>query len=160
MIVTSTPKPQWMRAEEPRPVKVGSNMKVLLIAFFENIVSSVNKEYYLELMHRLHQAIRKIGPELWNKQPRILHHSSTPVHMSLLIQKQHRNHASAIVFTELGPLWFFPVRKTQSPAPFATIKAKLRSREELKAIPKSVYQKCFGRLLWRGDEWIKGQPKF
>jgi len=64
------------------------------------------------------------------------------------------NHTSATVFTGLGPLRHFLVPKTEksherTKRRFATIeKIKTASLEELKAISKSAYQKCF-------EDWKK-----
>jgi len=70
---------QWKRPEEPRPKKVRqvrSSVKILLTVFFDYNGAvhreflpqghTVNKEYYLEVMRRLREAIRKKRPELWN----------------------------------------------------------------------------------------------
>ena len=69
---------QWKRPKEPRPKKarqVRSSVKVLLTVFFDcNGVEhheilpqcrTVNKEYYVENMHRLRDAIRQKRTELW-----------------------------------------------------------------------------------------------
>ena len=68
---------QWKTPEEPTPKKahqVRSTVKVLLTVFFNyrGVVHqeflrrgrTVNKEYYLEVMRRLREAIRKKRPEL------------------------------------------------------------------------------------------------
>ena len=65
-IETKAQSSQWKRPEEPRPKKprqVQSNVKVLLTVFFDcnGVVyheflpqgRKVNKEYYLEVMHRI-----------------------------------------------------------------------------------------------------------
>ena len=68
----------------------------------------VNKEHYLEVMCRLREAIRQKRTELWNNQSWILQHDNTQAHLLMLVReflakKQNRNHASTIVFIELGP---------------------------------------------------------
>ncbi len=76
-IETKAQSSQWKTPEEPRPKKarqVRSNVKVLLTVFFDyhGVVHqeflpkgrTVNKEYYLEVMRRLREAIRKKRPEL------------------------------------------------------------------------------------------------
>ena len=78
--MTSKPKPNRPNGspnESPRPKKarqVRSNVMVLLTVFFDyhGVVHqeflpqgrTVNKEYYLEVMRRLREAIRKKCPEL------------------------------------------------------------------------------------------------
>ena len=69
---------------------------------------TVNKEYCLEFMRRLRQAIRQKCTELWKNQSWILYHSDAPDQTSMLVrnlfgQNQNRNHTSTTVFTGLGP---------------------------------------------------------
>ena len=88
---------QWKHTESPRPKKarqVRSNVKVLLTVFFDyhGVVHqeflsqgrTVNKEYCLEVMRRLREAIRKKRPELWKNNSWLLHHDNAPAHSSLL----------------------------------------------------------------------------
>ena len=47
---------------------------------------TVNKEYYLEFIRRLHEAIRQKHTELWKNQSWILHHVNDPLaHRSLCV---------------------------------------------------------------------------
>jgi len=84
---------------ESRPKKarqIRSNVKVLLTVFFDyrGVVHqeflpqgrTVNKEYYLEVMRRLGEAIRKKRPELWKNNSQLLHHDNAPAHLSLLVR--------------------------------------------------------------------------
>ncbi|XP_018050140.1 PREDICTED: uncharacterized protein LOC108688408 [Atta colombica] len=80
----------------------------------------------------------------------MLHHDNAPAHTSLLVrnffgQKQHHNHASV-----LCDFFLFPkLKRSMKGRRFATIEEiKTTSLEELKAISKSAYQKCF-------EEWKK-----
>ena len=76
-IETKVQSSQWKRTEEPRPknvCQVRSNVKVLLTVFLDcnRLVHhellpqghAVNKEYYLEVMHRLREGIRQKRREL------------------------------------------------------------------------------------------------
>ena len=78
---------QWILHGEPRHKKAWQcryNVKVLLIAFFDWQVvfyheftqngQTINKEYYLDVLRRLREAIRKNS---W-----ILHHDNAPGHRS------------------------------------------------------------------------------
>ena len=69
---------QWKRPEKPRPKKarqVRLNVNILLTIFFDcngvvhhefvSQVCTINKEYYLEVMRRLREAIRQKRRELW-----------------------------------------------------------------------------------------------
>ena len=69
----------------------------------------VNKEYYLEVMRRLSEAIHLKYTKLWQNQLRILRNNiNAPAQTSIVVleffgQKQNRNHASTTVFTIFGP---------------------------------------------------------
>ena len=84
---------QWKHPGDLRAKKahqVRSNAKVLLTVFFDcnGMVHheflpqgrTVNKEYYLEVMCRLREAIRQKRTELWKNQSRILHHDNAQRH--------------------------------------------------------------------------------
>ena len=91
---------QWKRPEEPKSKKarqVHSNVQVLLTVFFDcnGVVHheflgqgrTVNKEYYLEVMHRSREAIRQKLTELWKSQSWILHHDNAPAQTSMLVSE-------------------------------------------------------------------------
>ena len=85
---------QWNNTKTPRLKKareVRSNVKVLLTVFFDYQEllpqgGTVNKEYYLEIMRRLREAIRKKHPELWKNNSWLLHHDNAPAHSSLFVR--------------------------------------------------------------------------
>ncbi|GFW20127.1 HTH_48 domain-containing protein [Trichonephila clavipes] len=75
---TKQQRSQWKTPGSPRPKKarqVRSKIKVMLIVFFEadGIVhpeyapqdQTVNKEFYLDVMRRLREAVRRKRPVLW-----------------------------------------------------------------------------------------------
>ena len=102
---------------------------------------TVNKEYNLEVMRRLRQPIRQKRTELWKKQSWILHHDNGAFPRGLCVS-------------------FWPKTKPQVPCSpklktpmkgkrFATIEEiKSKSKQELLAIPKRSFQKCF-------EDWKK-----
>ncbi|UYV78960.1 hypothetical protein LAZ67_17000504 [Cordylochernes scorpioides] len=87
---TKAQSSQWKLPHEPRPKKarqVRSNVKVLLTVFFDcrGVVHheflpqgrTVNKEYYLQVMRNLREAIRQKRPDLWKNDtitPLLTHH--------------------------------------------------------------------------------------
>ena len=84
-IETKAQSSEWKCLEEPRPKKALSvrlNMKVLLTVFFDcNCVVHheflpqglvVNKEYYLDVMCRLREAISQKRTELWKNYKQII----------------------------------------------------------------------------------------
>ncbi|UYV71883.1 hypothetical protein LAZ67_9000872 [Cordylochernes scorpioides] len=47
---------------------------------------TVNKEYYLQVMRNLREAIRQKRPDLWKNKNWLLHHDNAPAHTSLLVR--------------------------------------------------------------------------
>ncbi|UYV72043.1 hypothetical protein LAZ67_9001628 [Cordylochernes scorpioides] len=98
-VKTKAQSSQWKLPHEPRPKKarqVRSNVKVLLTVFFDcrGVVHhefvpqgrTVNKEYYLQVMSNLREAIRQKRPDLWKNKNWLLHHDNAPAHTSLLVR--------------------------------------------------------------------------
>ncbi|UYV67517.1 hypothetical protein LAZ67_5001062 [Cordylochernes scorpioides] len=98
-VETKAQSPEWKLPHEPRPKKarqVRSNVKVLLTVFFDcrGVVHheflpqgrTVNKEYYLQVMRNLREAIRQKRPDLWKNKNWLLHHDNAPAHTSLLVR--------------------------------------------------------------------------
>ncbi|KAA1414165.1 hypothetical protein F0U44_22385, partial [Nocardioides humilatus] len=125
-------------------------MKVLLTVFFDcnGVVHheflpqgrTVNKEYYLEVMRRLREAIRQKRTELWKKQSWILHHDNAPAHTSMLVREFLAKNKTVIMpqppySPHLAPADFFLFPKLKTPMKgkrFATIEAiKEKSKQVL-----------------------------
>ncbi|UYV67063.1 GART, partial [Cordylochernes scorpioides] len=98
-VETKAQSSQWKLPHEPRPKKarqVRSNGKVLLTVFFDcrGVVHheflpqgrTVNKEYYLQVMRNLREAICQKRPDLWKNKNWLLHHDNAPAHTSLLVR--------------------------------------------------------------------------
>ena len=49
-------------------------------------VANVNEEMYIDILHRLRDAIRRKCPEKWRNNRRFLRHKSAPVHQSVLVK--------------------------------------------------------------------------
>ena len=82
---------QWKHPELPRPKKARqarSNVKVMLTCFFDfrGIVhheyapegQTINKEYYLQVLRRLREAVRRKRPDMWAAKNFQLHHDNAP----------------------------------------------------------------------------------
>ena len=114
---------QWQRAEEPTPLgrKTRSNVKSLLIVLFDcnGVVQyellpesqTINKEYYLEVMCRLREAIRQKRIKLWKNQSWILHHDKAPPHTSFLAKNKTVIMPQIPYSSDLAPadIFHFPV---------------------------------------------------
>ncbi|UYV83425.1 hypothetical protein LAZ67_23000967 [Cordylochernes scorpioides] len=156
---------QWKLPHDPRPKKarqVRSNVKVLLTVFFDcrGVVHheflpqgrTVNKEYYLQVMRNLREAIRQKRPDLWKNKNWLLHHDNTPAHTSLLVRDFLAKNNTLIMSQppyspDLAPCDFFLFPKLKRPMKgrrYATLdEIKTVSKEELKKVLKNDFLKCF-----------------
>ncbi|UYV76613.1 hypothetical protein LAZ67_14001466 [Cordylochernes scorpioides] len=96
-VKTKAQSSQWKLPHEPRPKK---RAKGVVHHEFLPQVRTVNKEYYLQIMRNLREAIRQKRPDLWKNKNWLLHHDNAPAHTSLLVRdflakKQHTNDAAA-----------------------------------------------------------------
>lgn len=91
-----TQSSQWKTTGSLRPRKlhqVQSKVKVMLTVFFNHkgVIDhgytpdghTVNKEYYVEVLHRLHDAVQRKQPVSWKWGDWKLHHDNATAHMWL-----------------------------------------------------------------------------
>ncbi|UYV70649.1 hypothetical protein LAZ67_8000164 [Cordylochernes scorpioides] len=155
-VETKAQSSQWKLPHEPRPKKarqVRSNVKVLLTVFFDcrGVVHhkflpqgrTVNKEYYLQVMRNLREAIRQKRPDLLKNKNWVLHHDNAPAHTSLLVRDFLTKHNTLMMpqppySPDLAPCDFFLFPKLKRPMKgrrYATFdEIKTASKEELKKI--------------------------
>ena len=80
----------------PKKAQVCSNVKVMLTRFFDShsIVhhkyapegQTINKEYYLEVLRHLHDAVQRKRPDMWTEKNWQLHHDNAPAHSTHVIK--------------------------------------------------------------------------
>lgn len=155
---------------EPKPKKPRqskSKIKVMLTVFFDHrgVVHSeflptgqtVNKEYYLSVMRRLREAIRKKRPELWADNSWFLHHDNAPSHTALILREFFAKNSTNIVpqppySPDLAPCDFWLFSKLKRPLRgnrFESIEdIKRESLRALKAIPEIDFNNCY-------EDWKK-----
>jgi transposase len=116
---------------------------------------TVNKEYYLEVMQRLCEAVRKKRPDAWRENRWMLQHDNVPSHSSLLVRDFLAKHATTVLpqplySPDLAPADFFLFPKLKSMLKgchFESIEAiKTNSLAHLRSIPKTAFQQCFRTL--------------
>jgi len=120
---------------------------------------TVNKEYYLSVMQRLREAIRKKRPELWADNTWFLHHDNAPSDTALVLRDHFAKISTHIVprppyspDLEVTPcdFWLFPkLKRPFRGHRFDTIEEiRTESLRALKAIPKIDFNNCF-------EDWKK-----
>ena len=117
------------RHDQKKARQCRSNVKVMLIFFFDwkDIVhhefvprgETVSKEFYLKVMKRLREAVRRKRPEAWTKKTWMLHHDNSPSHASLLIREFLAKQETIVVpqppySPDLAPADFFLFPKLKS----------------------------------------------
>ncbi|UYV67597.1 hypothetical protein LAZ67_5001331 [Cordylochernes scorpioides] len=144
-VETKAQSSQWKLPHEPRPKKarqVRSNVKG----------RTANKEFYLQVMRNLREAIRQKRPDLWKNKNWLLHHDNAPAHTSLLVRDLLAKNNTLMMpqppySTDLAPCDFFLFPKLNRPMKgrrYATLdEIKTASKEELKNIFKNDFFKCF-----------------
>jgi transposase len=151
---------QWKNSSSSRPKKaqwVRSEVKVLLTVFFDyrGIVhhsyapegQTINKEYYLEVMHHLHDAVRRKRPDLWASRNWQLHHDNAPAHSLHLIQSFLTKHGIPVVrqapySPDMAPcdFWVFPkLKRPLKGSHFDSCKGIMRNvTKELRSLPEML----------------------
>ncbi|GFV30931.1 mariner Mos1 transposase [Trichonephila clavipes] len=119
---------QWKTPGSPRPKKarqVRSKVKVMLIVFSDAVGivhheyapqgQTVDKEFYLDVMRRLREAVRRKRPVLsrW-----MLHHDGAPAHTANIVQQFLTKHGTIQVAhppysPDMSPPDFFPLSQDQ-----------------------------------------------
>lgn len=151
-----------------------SNVKVMLTVFFDfnGIVhheflkqgQTVNKEYYLQVLRRLREAIRKKRLDLWKNSSWLLHHDNAPTHTSLLVCTFLAKNNTVTMpqppySPDMAPCHFFlfpKIKRTLKGRRFTDIDdIKRASLKELKAIPKIEFENCFEDWKKRWHKCIK-----
>jgi len=138
-----------------------SKFKAMLIVFFDiqDIVmaecapssQTVNKQYYIEVLMKLHERVRRKRPALW-RNGRILHQDNAPAHTALSV-KQFLSNKNITVFEhppyspDLAPCNFclFPkIKSVLKGAHFVSVEnVKAKTAEILNNLTENDLQNCF-----------------
>jgi transposase len=141
---------------------VRSTVKVLLTVFFDyrGIVhhscapegQTINKEYYLEVIRHLRDAV-------WRNWQ--LHHDNAPAHSSHLTQSFLAKHGITVVCQAPGSpdmapcdFWLFPkLKRPLKDSRFDSREDIMRNAmKELRSLSEEAFQKCFQQ--WK-ERWAK-----
>jgi hypothetical protein len=161
--------------EAKKSTQVLSNVKVMLTVFFDSrgVVhheyapqgTTITKEYYHEILHRLRDSVRRKRPELWATTTWQLHHDNALAHSSQLIQTFLAKHSIPVVrqapyFPDTTPcdFWLFP--KLKMPLKGAREDIMRNATTQLNTIPKDAFQKCFQQWRFRWDKCVHYQGDY
>ena len=117
---------------------------------------TINKEYYVEVLKRLRDAVRGKRPRFWSSGDWLLHHDNAPAHSSNLVQQFLVKHKIVQLrqppyIPDIAPrdFWMFPKLKIPFEGKqFDDIETiQSNATRELKAIPKSAFEDCF--KMWK-----------
>jgi len=137
-------------------------VKTTLIVFFDvrGIVhrefvppgQTVNQEFYLEVLRRMRENVRRKRPELWRSGDWFLHHDNAPAHTALSVTWYFASLGWIVVphppySPDLAPCDFFlflTMKKTLKGKRFATVEeVKTALQEALNNIKLQQFQRCF-----------------
>jgi len=154
-------------------------VKVMLIVFFDwkGIIhyefvprsEKVNKEFHLNVLKRLREAVRRKRPEAWTNNTWMLHHDNAPAHASLLIREFLTKHETTVVpqppySPDLAPADFFLFPKLKSSPKgcrFQTVEeVEENSLRDLCAIPQNTFQDAFQNWKKRWEQCIKSGGEY
>jgi len=173
---------QWKHASSPRPKKARqsrSKIKSMLIVFFdyEGVVhheyapagQMINKEYYVEILKRLRDAIRRKRPHFWQTGDWLLHHDNAPAHASNLVQQYLSKHSVVQLrqppySPDIAPcdFWLFPRLKMPLKGHRFDDKKTVETNatNALKAIPITDFQNCFGKWKHRYERLVQSNGDY
>ena len=122
-------------------------MKIVLSVFFD-----CNGAVYYEFLTKGARSTQKRS-ELWKYQSWTLHHDNTSAYTSMLLRRLLAENKTILMsqppystdFASVADFLIFPKLKTAMKGKrYATIEQiKAKSTQELLAIPKRTFQKCF-----------------
>ena len=121
---------------------------------------TIKQTYYLEVLKRLRDALRRKRPERWIEDDWFLHHGNAPAHRALSIQQFLAKHRIPLVphppySPDLAPADFFLFPQLKSALKshrFDTIDGiKENATDVLRNISENDYENCFSG--WT-DRWL------
>lgn len=173
---------QWKTSSSPRPKKarqVKSNIKAMLICFFDvrGVVHSefvpqgqtVNQAFYLEVLKRLRNSLRRKRPDLWQSGDWFFHHDNAPAHTALSVRQFLTKNGMTPVphppySPDLAPCDFFlfpRMKRDMKGKRFADItEVKKKTTEALSGITENEFKKCFEQWKKRLDKCINAGGEY
>jgi len=113
---------------------------------------TVNQEFYLDVLRRLRENVRRKRPELWRSGEWFLHQDNAPAHTALSVTRYLASLGWTVIrhppySLDLAPCDFFlfpTMKNTLKGKRFATMEeVKTASQEALNNIKLQQFQRCF-----------------
>lgn len=181
-VETKAQSSQWVGKNSPRPKKARmsrSNMKVMFIVFFDycGVIhqefvpqgQTVNKEFYVEVLRRLREDVRRKRPELWKNKNWVLHHDNAPSHSSLLVGQYLASKQVAVLphppySPDLAPADFFlfpKLKTTLKGCRFQSVdEIKQNSLRQLHTISKKEFQGAYQQWQKRWERCVASRGEY
>ena len=130
---------------------------------------TVNKEYYLEVLRCLRDAVQRKWPDLWAAKNFQLHHDKAPAHSAHVIQAFLAKNSMPVLrqppySPDLSPcdFWLFPKFKTTMKGRRFESQEDIRkkSTEELRSIPEEEFKTCFQKWQKRWEKCVHTQGEY
>ena len=111
-----------------------------------------NKEYYLEILRRLRDAVRKKRPEMWTEKNWQLHHNNAAAHFAHVVKGFLAKNNTALMrpppySPDLAPFdfWLFPQVKTTLKGTLFQSRKNIteKTMAELRIITEEEFKRCF-----------------
>jgi hypothetical protein len=167
------------QAKKSKASQVKSHVKSMLIVLFdkEGIVhrefvpqgQTVNHNFYIEVMRRLREGVRRKRPALWAFSDWLIHHDNVPARTALTVQQFQATDNMAVVphppcSPDLAPCDFFlfpKIKMTLKGQRFNDVEdIQAESQATLDTVQKEEFQKCFQKWENRWNHCIAAQGEY
>jgi hypothetical protein len=139
--------------DDDRPGR--SKFKAMLIVFFDiqGIVmtewvpsgQTVNQQYYLEVLTKLRESVRRKRPELW-RNSWILHQDNAPAHNALSMKQCLANHNITVLEHPPCDFYLFPkIKSVLKGTHFLSVEDVKAFTEIFNSLSENDLQNCFER---------------
>lgn len=175
----------WKTQSSPRMKKARmskSKLKAMLIVFFDvrGVImvewvpegQTVNQKYYIEVLEKLRERVRKKRPDMWKNNSWILHQDNAPAHNALSVKRFLAKKSIPVLehppySPDLAPCDFYLFPKIKSSLKgtrFESVEdVKQKTADLLKRLTLNDMQHCFEqwktrmqRCIDRDGEYVEG----
>jgi len=130
---------------------------------------TVNQEFYLGVLKRLRERVRRTRPELWRMGEWLVHHDNAPAHTALRVRHFLTSQGLTLVphppySPDLAPADFFlfpHMKRDLKGQRFNTLEdVKAASTRVLNSIQVEEFQRCFELWKQRLDKFISSNGEY